>query len=191
MTQPVPTQLTDMDQTVDAPQIDERAELLQAPHDTFAQLSHFESASKLVLASAFSRSQHSATAEHQVALVGTGLRNHAGEFLSHELTQVLDAIERHLAGRNKSTQAADLAFQSALIVTGDAGLDDHSLGHLRPICHRHRSAGQAHLVQTFGRVETARRSRPVRRRPGAVRQSRATQAPPGDAPPRSTKTLSR
>src|SRR6185295_12795818 len=130
---PLPAQLADVDQTVDAAQVDERAEVLQAADDALARLPDFELGQQLFLGLGLFALEHSSAAEHQVALFGIGFGHHAVELLTDELGEVFDPIDRNLAGRNKSAQLVDLALEPAFVVPGNACLDDHAFGDIGPV----------------------------------------------------------
>ena len=96
-----------MNQTIDATQIDEGAEVFDAAHDAF----HFDTRLKflqLLLFLLFPLSfQDGPAAENQVASTGTRFGHDTSEFLVDKLTRVLDPILADLTDRNEAFDAAN------------------------------------------------------------------------------------
>ena len=79
----IPRHLADVNQPIDAPQIDKRAEILQAANDSFVCLADgqfLELLAARFLAFAF---EQRAAAEHQVPPIGIGFRHHRREALPY------------------------------------------------------------------------------------------------------------
>ena len=143
---PIPTDLTDVQQAIDAPQIDERAEIAKGPHDSFADLAGGKLFEQFFLRLGLLALEHRPAAENEIPPLGIGLGDNAGEFLPDIFVELLDAVRGDLADRDEALDAADLDLQAPFVVPGDDSFDDHPLRHLRPIADVDRRVGTAHLV---------------------------------------------
>src|SRR5262245_41197055 len=99
----IPTELTAVHEAVDAAQIYERAENLQAAHDAFSQLAGCEFGQQLVAQFVALALHHGAVAKHQIAAFAIGFRDDASETLTDEFLRVLDPIRRDLSHRNEAS----------------------------------------------------------------------------------------
>src|SRR5262249_32264438 len=125
---PRPGHLADVQQAVDAAQVDEGAKVAHGAHHALADLGlgHFPPELLAVLL-ALALQQRPA-ADDQVALLRVDLDDLAAQPLVDVLVRVLDAVQVDLADRHEAADAVDVNLQAALVGGGDAGLDDHVRG---------------------------------------------------------------
>ena len=147
----VPTQLAHVDHAVDAAEIDERAEVLQAADGAFANLARGEFGQQLLLLFLAFALHQGAMAEHQILAAAVGFGDDASESLADELFGVLDAVDRNLAHRNETADAGDLAFQAALVRAGDGDFDDLAFLHFVPIADVDRGVGERQVRRILDR----------------------------------------
>ena len=143
MFHPAPGDLADVDQAIDAAEIDEGAEIHEFPHHAVADLARLERSEQLLpglLPLAF---QDGPAAEDQVPPIGIGLGDDAGEPLIDERGEVFDAIERDLADGDEAADVVDFAFQPAGVVAGHVDLDQRPFDQVGPVVDLHRLVGQA------------------------------------------------
>src|SRR5207237_1184124 len=129
----VPADLTDVQQPVDAADIDESAEILDGAHDTLANLPLGQFVPGLFTLLFALLLQQGTAADDQVALVPVHLGDHAAQTLVDKLFGVLDPVQVDLADGQETADAVDVDRETALVRLGDAGLDDHALGDAVPV----------------------------------------------------------
>ena len=104
-------------------------------------------------ASSFSRSSTSPAAQHEVPPHRIGLGDQAGHPLADELGQVLDPIDGDLADGDEAADMVDLAFESAGVVAGHLGLDEHAFVQVGPVAHVGGRLGKPQIVEPVVGVE--------------------------------------
>ena len=178
MLDPAPRQLADVQQAVDAAEVDEGPEIHQLSHHAVADLARLERVEHLLaelLALAF---QHGAAAQDQVPPVGIGLGNHAGHPLVDELGKVFHAVQGDLAHGDEAADVVDFAFQPARVVPGHADLDHRALDKIGPVVDLHGLIGNRQLVHLVFGVEPLHDHLDDGARPRAERRTAAARRCP-------------
>src|SRR5205823_58300 len=129
----VPAHLADVQEPVDAADIDKSAEILDGADDALADLPLGQLVPGLLTLLLALLLQQSAAADDQVAFVPVHLGDHAAQTLVDELLGVLDPVQIDLTDGQEAADAVDVDRQAALVRLGDAGLDDHALGDAVPV----------------------------------------------------------
>ena len=143
-----------MNESIDAPEIDERSEVLNLADDPFAHLPRLKLGQERLLRFLLLALQHGPPAENEIAAALVRLGHHAHELLPHEVAEVLDAVQRHLARGDEGPRAGHFAFEAAGVRAGDAGLDQRTLGHIGPFPRDNRRTGNRQVVEVVFRIET-------------------------------------
>src|SRR5262245_25589817 len=106
----LPSQLTDVNQAIDAAQIDKRPEVMNLADGPLAHRARLQLRHELLLRFLLLAFQHGPATQHEVAAPLIRLGNDTNERLANEISRVLDPIHRNLADRNEAANAGDLAF---------------------------------------------------------------------------------
>ena len=138
-----------MDHAIDAAKIDKGAEIANVADDTFADIADSELRKKFLFSLGLLALQDGAATEDQIAALQIGFDDDAGPGLPDEFFEVFDTVNRNLAGGNKAADFIDFAFQAAVVVAGDAGVDGDSFGNISPIADLDARADGSDFVESF------------------------------------------
>src|SRR6476661_3136776 len=122
MADAAPAHVSDVQQAIDAAQIDEGAELGDVFDDAFAKLADFERFQKLLLLFGAFLLDEGAATDHDVATRFVDFQHQTLDRAADVITDVGRAADIDLAGREEDTNAADIDQEAALnLARDDAG----------------------------------------------------------------------
>jgi hypothetical protein len=151
-----PRELAHVDEPLDTvADVDERAEVADAPHDPLELVAGLERLEHLDLGLGGLLLDHGPPRKHEPPRGRHDLRDQALERLPHQLLEILDSPGAHQARRHEAPQPGHLAFETTLVGRGHAGLDHHARLELRPVLHGHGPVGGGHVVEAVGLVAAA------------------------------------
>jgi hypothetical protein len=114
----------DVEQAVDAAEVDEGAKVGEAADDALANLAFLELELELFAFFLALLLEHAAARQHEVLALAIDLGDFALEPLVHEAAEILVADEVDLAHGHEAAGAVDAELEAADVAAGDAGLDD-------------------------------------------------------------------
>ena len=148
-----PAHLGDREETVDAAEIDERADVDDLADKTVASLTDGEFRHRL-FAHFFAFAFHQdAAADHQVAAFRIDFGNDALPAFADELLGVFDEERRDLTVRHKAAEPPDFAFEPAFVGAGNARFDDRPDGKTEPVADFRRGQRKRNFVNAVFGVE--------------------------------------
>ena len=153
MLDPIPTNLADMQQTIDAANIDERPEIADAAHHALMNLPEGQLGQHFLLRLGLLALEHRPAAENQLLRSGSTSVTTQENFCPTNSSGCSTRPRAIWLIGMKAAQMVDLAFEAPFVVPGDMGFDHDPLGHLRPISDMHRSARDGQFIQPFVGVE--------------------------------------
>src|SRR5215472_13104334 len=124
-----PGEIRDVQQTVDAAEIDERAVVGDVLDDALDDRSFLQSLQELLALSAKTRFEHGPTRHNDVVALAIELDDLEFELLALERPGVLDGTDIHERSRQESADAIHHHGEPALHLAGDESLHDVALLH--------------------------------------------------------------
>src|SRR5207245_7721429 len=130
---PAPAHLADVQETVNAAEIDKCAEVAYRADDARANLPLGQLLPEFLAGFFALLLQQSATADDEIALGGIDLGHQAAQPLVDELLRLLHTIKIDLADRHEAADTVDIDGEATFVGARDAGFDDHADGNGRQV----------------------------------------------------------
>ena len=149
----LPGQLGDMDQTVEATDIDKGSEIGHLTDCSFAEFSDLQICKSLLFLLLLFSFQDRSVGQDEISTTWVDFSHNAKEFLSYVVRSRFNSVFRELADRDESSDVSNLAFDTTGIGALDLCLNNRTFFEIGPVVGADGFAGKAKFIEPFFGVE--------------------------------------